>query len=81
MSNRTVNVDVGALHQVMKRFEQWRRFEADGNMLSESGARPSAACSRSRNRTGSLQTARPQTAEITPGWEHLYRAGIVAANT
>ena len=30
-SNRTVNMDIGALRQVMKRFKQWRRLEDDVN--------------------------------------------------
>ena len=38
-SNRTVNMDVGALRQVLKRFKQWRRLEDDVKMLTESGRR------------------------------------------
>ena len=32
--NRTVNMDVGALRQVLKRFKQWRRLEDDVKMLT-----------------------------------------------
>ena len=39
-SNRTVNMDVGALRQVLKRFKQWRRLEDDVKMLTESGGEP-----------------------------------------
>jgi hypothetical protein len=39
-SNRTVNMDIGALRQVMKRFKQWRRLEDDVKMLTESGGEP-----------------------------------------
>jgi hypothetical protein len=32
-SNRTINMDVGALRQVLRRFKQWRRLEDDVKML------------------------------------------------
>src|SRR5688572_20030931 len=40
--NRTVNMDIGALRQVMKRFKQGARLEDDVKMLTESGGRPRA---------------------------------------
>lgn len=39
-SNRTINMDVGALRQVLKRFKQWRRLEGDVKMLTEAGGAP-----------------------------------------
>ena len=39
-SNRTINMDVGALRQVLRRFKQWRRLEDDVKMLTESGGAP-----------------------------------------
>lgn len=75
-SNRTVNMDVGVLRQVMKRFRQWRRLEDDVKMLTESGGEP----------VGRVLTAEEQdrlfkTAEANAEWEHVYCAAILAANT
>ncbi len=75
-SNRTVNMDIGALRRVMKRFKQWRRVEDDIKMLTESGGEP----------VGRLLTIEEQqrlfkTAEDNPEWEHVYCAAILAANT
>ena len=39
-SNRTINMDVGALRQVLRRFKQWRRLEDDVKMLTEAGGAP-----------------------------------------
>jgi integrase len=75
-SNRTVNMDVGALRQVMKRFKQWRRLEDDVKMLTESGGEPVG-----RVLTNEEQERLFKTAEANPEWEHVYRAAILAANT
>ena len=67
--NRTINMDVGALRQVLRRFKQWRRLEDDVKMLTESGGVPvgRALTSKSRSdcssrrpatRSGSTSTAR-----------------------
>jgi hypothetical protein len=40
LSNRTVNMDVSALRQVLKRFKHWHRLEDDVKMLTESGGAP-----------------------------------------
>jgi hypothetical protein len=40
VGNRTVNMVIGALRQVLKRFKQWRRIEDDVKMLIESGGEP-----------------------------------------
>ena len=39
-SNRTVNMDVGVLRRVLKRFKHWHRLEDDVKMLTESGGAP-----------------------------------------
>jgi integrase len=75
-SNRTVNMDVGALRQVMKRFKQWRRLEDDVKMLTESGGEPIG-----RVLTLDEQERLFKTAEANPEWEHVYCAAILAANT
>jgi integrase len=75
-SNRTVNMDVGVLRKVMKRFKQWRRLEDDVKMLTESGGEPVG-------RVLSLeeQDRLFKTAEANIEWEHVYCAAILAANT
>ena len=75
-SNRTVNMDIGALRQVMKRFKQWRRLEDDIKMLTESGGEPVG-----RVLTGDEQERLFKIAESNGEWEHVYCAGILAANT
>jgi integrase len=75
-SNRTVNMDVGALRQVLKRFKQWRRLEDDVKMLTESGGEPVG-----RVLTLEEQKRLFKTAEANPDWEHVYCAAILAANT
>src|SRR5688572_4709225 len=50
-SNRTINMDVGALRQVLRRFKQWRRLEDDVKMLTEAGGAP-----RSEEHTSELQS-------------------------
>jgi len=75
-SNRTVNMDVGSLRQVMKRFKQWRRLEDDVKMLTESGGEPIG-------RVLSIEEQQRlfKTAESNAEWEHVYCAAILAANT
>ena len=75
-SNRTVNMDVGALRQVMKRFKQWRRLEDDVRMLTESGGEPVG-----RVLTIEEQERLIKTAEANPEWDHVCCAAILAANT
>jgi len=74
--NRTINMDVGALRQVMKRFKQWRRLEDDIKMLTESGGEPIG-----RVLTIEEQERLFKTAESNEEWEHVYCAAILAANT
>ena len=75
-SNRTVNMDVGALRQVLKRFKQWRRLEDDVKMLTEAGGEPIG-----RVLTNEEQERLLKTAEDNPEWEHVYCAALLAANT
>ena len=75
-SNRTVNMDVGALRQVLKRFKQWRRLEDDVRMLTESGGEPVG-----RVLTSDEQERLLKAAEANPEWEHVWCAAQLAANT
>ena len=75
-SNRTVNMDVGALRQVLKRFKQWHRLEDDVKMLTESGGAPIG-----RVLTDEEQERLFEVAEDNPEWEHVYCAAVLAANT
>ena len=75
-SNRTVNMDVGVLRQVMKRFKQWRRLEDDIKMLTESGGEPVG-----RVLTNEEQGRLFEIADGNTEWEHVYCAGILAAST
>ena len=74
--NRTVNMDIGALRQVLKRFKQWRRLEDDVKMLTESGGEPIG-----RVLTNDEQERLLKTAEDNPEWEHVWCAAQLAANT
>jgi hypothetical protein len=53
-SNRTVNMDVGALRRVLKRFKYWHRLEDDVKMLTESGYALIGGSSHWKNRSGCL---------------------------
>ena len=75
-SNRTVNMDVGALRQVLKRFKQWRRLEDDVKMLTEAGGEPIG-----RVLTSVEQERLLKAAEANPEWEHVWCAAQLAANT
>jgi integrase len=75
-SNRTINMDIGALRQVMKRFKQWRRVEDDVKMLTESGGEPLG-----RVLSDEEQKRLLATAEANPEWEHVWCAAQLAANT
>ena len=75
-SNRTVNMDVGALRQVLKRFKQWRRLEDDVKMLTEAGGEPIG-----RVLTSEEQERLLKAAEANPEWEHVWCAAQLAANT
>jgi integrase len=75
-SNRTVNMDVGALRRVLKRFKHWHRLEDDVKMLTESGGAPVG-----RVLTTEEQERLFEVAKANPEWQHVYCAGVLAANT
>jgi len=75
-SNRTINMDVGALRQVLKRFKQWRRLEDDVKMLTEAGGVPVG-----RALTPEEQKRLFEAAASNPEWAHVYCAAVLAANT
>ena len=75
-SNRTINMDVGALRQVLRRFKQWRRLEDDVKMLTEAGGAPVG-----RALTPEEQKRLFEAAASNPEWDHVYRAAVLAANT
>jgi integrase len=75
-SNRTINMDVGALRQVLRRFKQWRRLEDDVKMLTEAGGAPVG-----RALTPAEQKRLFEAAASNPEWEHVYCAAVLAANT
>jgi integrase len=75
-SNRTVNMDVGALRQVLRRFKQWRRLEDDVRMLTEVGGAPVG-----RALTPEEQKRLFEAAASNPEWDHVFRAAVLAANT
>ena len=74
--NRTINMDVGALRQVLRRFKQWRRLEDDVKMLTEAGGVPVG-----RALTVEEQKRLFKSAASNPEWEHVYCAAVLAANT
>ena len=75
-SNRTVNMDVGVLRRVLKRFKHWHRLEDDVKMLTESGGAPVG-----RVLTTEEQERLFEVAKANPEWQHVYCAGVLAANT
>jgi integrase len=75
-SNRTINMDVGALRQVLRRFKQWRRLQDDVKMLTEAGGAPIG-----RALSSDEQRRLFDTAASNPEWEHVYCAAVLAANT
>jgi integrase len=76
VSNRTVNMDVGALRQVLKRYKHWRRLEDDVTMLTEAGGEPIG-----RALTNEEEQRLMTTAQTNPEWEHVWCAAQLAANT
>lgn len=75
-SNRTVNMDVGALRRVLKRFKHWHRLEDDVKMLTESGGAPIG-----RALSDTEQERLLEVAKGNPEWTHVYCAAVLAANT
>jgi integrase len=75
-SNRTVNMDVGVLRRLLKRFKHWHRLEDDVKMLTESGGAPIG-----RVLSTDEQDRLFRVAEGNPEWLHVYCAAMLAANT
>jgi integrase len=76
VSNRTVNMDVGALRKVLKRYGHWRRLQDHVKMLSEVESAPIRQAL-----TPEEQKRLHETAASNPEWEHVYCAAVLAANT
>src|SRR5204862_3297068 len=72
----TVNMDVGVLRRVLKRFKHWHRLEDDVKMLTESGGAPIG-----RVLTDEEQARLFKVAKSNGEWEHVYCAAVLAANT
>jgi hypothetical protein len=66
VSNRTVNMDVGALRKVLKRYGHWRRLQDHVAMLSEAGGAPIG-----RALTPEEQKRLLETAASNLEWEHV----------
>jgi hypothetical protein len=69
-SNRTVNMDVGALRRVLKRFKHSHRLEDDVKMLTESGGAPIG-----RVLSDAEQERLFEVAKGNSQWTHVYCAG------
>jgi integrase len=76
VSNRTVNMDVGALRKVLKRYGHWRRLQDHVTMLSEAEGPPIG-----RALTPEEQKRLFEAAAGNPEWEQVYCAAVLAANT
>lgn len=76
MGNRTVNMDVGVLRKVLKRYGHWRRLQDHVQMLSEIEGAPIG-----RALTPEKHKRLFEAAASNPEWEHVYCAAALAANT
>src|SRR5947207_1770173 len=76
IGNRTINMEVGTLRKVLKRFKQWRRLEDDVKMLTQAGGKPIGRALTPEERKRLFEAAAGN-----PEWEHVYCAAILAANT
>ena len=73
---RTINMDVGVLRKLLKRYKLWHRLEGDVTFLSESGTAPVG-----RALTQEEQERLLTAAQANPDWRHVYTAATLAANT
>jgi hypothetical protein len=69
VGNRTVNMEVGALRKVPKRYGHWRRLQDHVTMLSEAEGAPIG-----RALTNEEEKRLLETAASNPEWEHVYCA-------
>lgn len=74
-SNRTVNMDVGALTRVLKHCGRWRRLREHVHLLPE----PESMIGRAL--TGEERDRLFSVALSNPEWEHVYCAAVLASNT
>lgn len=74
-SHRTINMDLGALRQVLKRYGHWRRLEDQVTMLTEAGHSIGQVIDREQ------QLRLFKMAQSRPEWEHVYCAALLANNT
>lgn len=75
VANRTINMDVGALRRVLKKFGRWRMLEDRVENLPENAKPIGRALS--LDEQDRLMKAASSKAE----WEHVWCAAVVAANT
>jgi integrase len=75
LSNRTINMDVGALSRVLKHSGRWRALAEHVQFLPETESMIGRAL------TGEEQTRLFEAAASNHEWEHVYLAAVVAANT
>ena len=75
ISNRTINMDVGALSRVLKHCGCWRRLKEHVKALPEGQAIIGRAL------TGEERDRLFAVAASNPEWEHVYCAAVVAGST
>lgn len=75
VSNRTVNLEVKALRQILKRHKVWARIADDYKRLPENTTGPGKALSEDEEKR-LFSTARSE-----PRWEAVYHAALLASNT
>ena len=75
VSNRTVNLEVKALRQILKKHKVWARIADDYKRLPEDTEGPGKALSEEEEKR-LFSTARSE-----PRWEAVYHAALLASNT
>jgi hypothetical protein len=76
VGNRTVNMDVGVLRKVLKRYGHWRRLQDHVQMLSEIEGAPIG-----RALTHEEHKRLFEAAASNPEWEHVYRESTLTSKT
>ncbi len=75
ISNRTINMDVGVLRQMLKRAKRWKFLNDDVKPLPENTGAPKDVL------TAEQKALLFQTAGSKPQWEVAYWAAVLAVNT
>jgi integrase len=75
VSNRTVNLEIKVLRQILKRHKLWSRIADDYKRMIENTRGPGRALSEEEEKR-LFSTARSR-----PGWEAAYYAALLASNT